>query len=116
MPILYRPGTGPTDSKSETPSRPAETPPPIRSSRPVPVTRTSMIWASVWACAVMAIGFIVFMLQNTAGVQISFLGLHGELPLAVALLIAMVAGILFTLVLGTARITQVRRLARRRRR
>ncbi|MBX6768961.1 MAG: DUF1049 domain-containing protein [Actinomadura rubrobrunea] len=64
----------------------------------------------------MAIAFIVFILQNTAEVEISFFGLHGELPLAVALLIAMVAGILFTLVLGTARITQVRRLTRRRRR
>jgi uncharacterized integral membrane protein len=31
-------------------------------------------------------------------------------------LIAMVAGIVVTLVVGTARITQVRRLARRRRR
>jgi uncharacterized integral membrane protein len=72
-----------------------------------------MVWAGVWAAAITALVFIVFMLQNTAGVQISFFGLHGELPLAVALLIA---GILLTLVLGSARITQVRRLARRRRR
>jgi uncharacterized integral membrane protein len=75
-----------------------------------------MVWAGVWAAAIMALTFIVFMLQNTDGVQISFFGLHGELPLAVALLIAMVTGILLTLVLGSARITQVRRLARRRRR
>jgi uncharacterized integral membrane protein len=75
-----------------------------------------VVWAGVWAAAIMALAFIVFMLQNTAGVQISFFGLHGELPLAIALLIALVAGILLTLVLGTARITQVRRLARRRHR
>ncbi|GAB2825819.1 hypothetical protein GCM10027176_32760 [Actinoallomurus bryophytorum] len=63
----------------------------------------------------MAILFIVFLLQNTTGAKISFLGLHGTLPLAVALLIALVAGILLTLVVGTARITQLRLLARRRR-
>jgi uncharacterized integral membrane protein len=49
-------------------------------------------------------------------VQVSFLGMHGALPLAIGLLIAMVAGIVVTLVVGTARITQVRRLARRNRR
>jgi uncharacterized integral membrane protein len=36
--------------------------------------------------------------------------------LAIGLLIAMVAGVVVTLVVGTARITQVRRLARRHRR
>jgi uncharacterized integral membrane protein len=72
-------------------------------------------WASVWTATVVLIAFIVFILQNTRGVQVSFLWLHGTLPLAVGLLIAMVAGIMLTLVLGTARITQLRRLARRRR-
>jgi uncharacterized integral membrane protein len=43
-------------------------------------------------------------------------GFLRALSLAVGLLIAMVAGVLVTLVLGTAHITQVRRLARRRRR
>jgi uncharacterized integral membrane protein len=50
--------------------------------------------------------FIVFMLHNTRSVQVS---MHGPL------LIAMVVGIVVTLVGGTVRITQVRRLARRRR-
>ncbi|WP_160150741.1 lipopolysaccharide assembly protein LapA domain-containing protein [Nonomuraea solani] len=85
-------------------------------SRPVPVTRTSVAWAGVWAAALVSVAFIVFMLQNTTVTQVSFLGLHGTLPLAVAMLIAMISGILLTLVLGTARITQLRRLASRRRR
>jgi uncharacterized integral membrane protein len=42
------------------------------------------------------------------------LGVHGAFSLAVGLLIAMVAGVVVALVLGTVRITQVRRLARRR--
>ncbi|MDF5754618.1 lipopolysaccharide assembly protein LapA domain-containing protein [Spongiactinospora sp. TRM90649] len=82
----------------------------------MPVTRTSVAWAGVWGAALMSIAFIVFMLQNTTVTQVSFLGLRGTLPLAVAMLIAMVSGVLLTLVLGTARITQLRRLARPRRR
>jgi uncharacterized integral membrane protein len=65
--------------------------------------------------AIVLVAFIVFTLQNTRGVRVSFLWLQGTLPLAVGLLIATVAGIVVTLVLGTARITQLRRLARRRR-
>jgi uncharacterized integral membrane protein len=84
--------------------------------RAVPGTRTSVAWMGVWVSAIVLIAFIVFILQNTRSVQVSFLGMHGALPLAVGLLIAMVAGIVVTLVVGTARITQVRRLARRHRR
>jgi uncharacterized integral membrane protein len=91
------------------PARPAQV------SRAVPATRTSVAWAGVWAAAIVLIAFIVFILQNTRSVRVSFLGMHGALPLAVGLLIAMVAGVVVTLVVGTARITQVRRLARRRR-
>ncbi|GLW66242.1 hypothetical protein Arub01_44860 [Actinomadura rubrobrunea] len=69
----------------------------------------------MWAAAVAAIAFIVFLLSNTATVRVSFLSLHGTLPLAVALLIAMVAGIVITLIVGTTRITQLRRQARRAR-
>jgi uncharacterized integral membrane protein len=94
---------------------------------------TSVAWVGVWAAAIVLIAVIafilqnprsvfilqnprsVFILQNPRSVQVSFLGMHGALPLAVGLLIAMVAGVVVTLVLGTARITQVRRLARRRR-
>ncbi|MEU7746777.1 lipopolysaccharide assembly protein LapA domain-containing protein [Nonomuraea sp. NPDC049158] len=96
--------------------RPAGTGSSAENSRPVPVTRTSVAWAGVWVATLVSVAFIVFMLQNTTATQVSFLGLHGTLPLAVAMLIAMLSGILLTLVLGTARITQLRRLASRRRR
>jgi putative membrane protein len=88
---------------------------PESAPRAVSATRTSTVWASVWAVAIILIVVIVFILQNTRSVQVSFLGMHGALPLAVGLLIAMVTGAVITLVLGTARITQLRRLARRRR-
>jgi uncharacterized integral membrane protein len=69
----------------------------------------------MWAAALVFILLIVFVMQNTGSVQVSFFGLHGTLPLAMALLIAMVGGILLTLVFGTARIAQLRRLVRRSR-
>lgn len=94
--------------------RPADPGSSAENARPVPVTRTSVAWAGVWAAALVSVAFIVFMLQNTTATQVSFLGLHGTLPLAVAMLIAMISGILLTLVLGTARMTQLRRLASRR--
>src|SRR5947209_2919448 len=76
------------------PVRPAQAP------RAVPATRTSVAWAGVWVSAIVLIAVIVFILQNTRSVQVSFFGMHGALPLAVGLLIAMVAGVVVTLVLG----------------
>jgi uncharacterized integral membrane protein len=75
------------------------------------------VWAGIWTTAVVFTftALIVFMAQNTGGVEISFFALHGTLPLAMALLIAMIGGILVTLVFGTARITLLRRLVHRRR-
>jgi uncharacterized integral membrane protein len=49
------------------------------------------------------------MLQNTRSVEITFLGMHGTLPLALALLIAGVGAAIIAMVVGTARITQLRR-------
>ena len=90
------------------------TPPPAAPARrPIPRTRVGTAWVGLCVLAVLAIAFIVFMLQNTGRVQVTFLNLHASLPLAVALLIAAVAGALLVLCIGTIRITQLRRMARR---
>ena len=72
-------------------------------------TRLSTAWVSIWTATVVFIALIVFMLQNTRRVEVSFLGLHGTLPLALALLITATGAVLLTLIFGTARITQLRR-------
>jgi len=75
-----------------------------------------MAWANIWFATVVSIVLIVFSMQNARSVEVSFPGMDGTLPLAIALVIATVGGILLTLVVGTARITQLRhRLARARR-
>ena len=119
MQLSHRPTDRPADQETapDTAAPPVDSPPatPAHETPAVPITRTSVAWIGVWTATILLVAFIVFILQNTRGVQVSFLWLHGTLPLAVGLLMAMVAGIVVTLVLGTARITQLRRLARRRR-
>ena len=58
---------------------------------------------------------VIFIIQNAHTVQISFLGARVRLSLAVALLLAAIAGALLMAALGTARITQLRRVMRRER-
>jgi uncharacterized integral membrane protein len=78
-------------------------------------TRTSSAWFGICAAALLSIVLIVFMLQNTRSVEVNFLGMDGSLPLALALLIAAVGAAILTMVVGAARITQLRLLARRQR-
>ena len=80
-----------------------------------PRTRLSAAWAGICAAALALVALIVFMLQNTRSVEVTYLWMHGTIPLALALLIAAVGAAILTMVFGAGRITQLRRLARRRR-
>jgi uncharacterized integral membrane protein len=73
--------------------------------------RTSLIAGFVGLIVVM-----IFIIQNAHAVNISFLGAHLRLSLAVALILAVVSGALIMAAAGTARITQLRRIMRRDRR
>jgi putative membrane protein len=55
---------------------------------------------------------MIFIIQNARAVNISFLGAHLRLSLAVALFLAAIAGALVMAAAGTARITQLRRVIR----
>ena len=80
----------------------------------VPVTRTGTIWVTVCAAALLTVALIIFLVQNTHTVEVHFLGLSGSTSLALMLLIAAVAGVLITLVIGSVRILQLRRTLRKR--
>jgi len=67
------------------------------------------------AAAFLAVLLIIFLVQNTRSTEISFLWMTTSTPLAVALLIAAVGSVLLTVILGTARITQLRRRIRKQR-
>lgn len=81
----------------------------------VPSTRTGTVWVALGAAALIAIVLIIFLAQNTRSTEITFLWMSTSTSLAVALLIAAVGSVLLTLILGTARIGQLRRLVRRNR-
>jgi uncharacterized integral membrane protein len=71
--------------------------------------------ALIAGTAVLAV-VLIFIIQNAHTVSINFLGAHLHLSLAVALLLAAIAGALLMAAAGTARITQLRRVMRRDRR
>ena len=102
-------------SVSATPEPDEVIAPQAKTGRPVPRTRLGAAWLGVCAAALTAAALIVFMLQNTRPVEVSFLWLQGTLPLGLALLIAGVGSVIVAIVFGIARMTQLRNLARRRR-
>ena len=81
-----------------------------------PRTRAGTTWVLACIAALVLVALIVFLAQNSGATEISFFSLHGRFPLAVALLAAAVAGCLLTLIVGSTRILQLRRVVRRRRR
>jgi lipopolysaccharide assembly protein A len=79
-------------------------------------TRISGARTGLIAGIVVLIMVLIFIIQNAHAVDISFLGAHLRLSLAVALFFAAIAGALLMAAAGTARITQLRRIIRRDRR
>jgi lipopolysaccharide assembly protein A len=73
-----------------------------------------MAWNSLIAGVVVLILLLVFILENTERVKVSYFGAGGHLPLGVALLLAAIGGALLVAIVGTARIVQLRRHVRRR--
>jgi uncharacterized integral membrane protein len=78
-------------------------------------TRTSRTWTAAILFALVLILLLVFILQNGQRVKVSFLGLDGHMPLAVAMLFAAIAGALLVAIPGMGRMFQLRRVARRHR-
>jgi uncharacterized integral membrane protein len=79
-------------------------------------TRLSGAWTALVVGIVALVVILIFILQNLQSVEVYFLVLHGHLPLAVALLFAMVLGAVVVLAFGAGRILQLRLVARRARR
>ena len=79
-------------------------------------TRLSAVWTAIVVAVVALAAILVFILQNPQSVQLSFLVFHGRLPLAIALLFAMLLGAVVVLAFGVARIIQLRGVARQARR
>lgn len=79
-------------------------------------TRLSGAWTAIVIGLVALVVILVFILQNQQSVQVSFLMFSGHLPLAVALLFALILGAVIVFAFGAARILQLRMVAGRARR
>src|ERR1700682_5927861 len=95
--------------------------PPEKQPEPEPYpgeehTRLSGAWTALVIGIIALVLILIFILQNLQSVEISFLLFHGHLPLAVALLFAVILGAVIVLAFGGARINQLRGVARRARR
>lgn len=107
---------------SHTPASPSQPPPnpaPAPKSAATPkepaigFTRAGALWSALIAGFLILILLLIFITQNTAPTDFRFLGWHWSLPLGVAILLAAVVGGLITVAVGTARILQLRRAAKK---
>jgi uncharacterized integral membrane protein len=76
-------------------------------------TRIGGAWVAVAVATVLGVALIDFIVQNTRSVRVEFFSASGQMPVAVALLGAALAGALLVLAVGVARTTQLRLAARR---
>ena len=79
-------------------------------------TRLSGAWTAIVVGLVALVIILVFILQNGQKVEVTFLVFKGQLPLAVALLFALILGAVIVFAFGAARILQLRMVAGRARR
>jgi len=115
------PGTGlegampPSLPPDASPPQPATAPPPVAPSQPVEhvtPTRISASWTAVVVAVVLLVLLVIFIAGNTQRATVNFLGFHGHAPTAVMLLIAVIAGAVIVIIVGAARILQLRSVAR----
>jgi lipopolysaccharide assembly protein A len=99
---------------SDQPRPPAPSGEPSAAAPKVTKTRAAGAYKSLLGGAIVLALLLIFILENTRDVKVSYLGASGHLPLGVALLLAAVGGALLLGLVGTVRILQLRRRIRRR--
>lgn len=111
MPIRHDTSPSPTDDQVRLAQPPDLPVPPRRQPLQVARTRAGAVWVGLCVGALVLVALVVFMLQNTAPVDVAFLGMHGSAPLALMLLIAGLGVAIVALAVGSLRIGQYRRRA-----
>ncbi|WP_068179954.1 lipopolysaccharide assembly protein LapA domain-containing protein [Mycobacterium sp. UM_CSW] len=76
-------------------------------------TRAGALWSFLIVGFLILVLLLIFIAQNTDSVRFTFLTWHWSLPLGVAFLLGAVVGGLITVAVGTARILQLRRVAKK---
>jgi uncharacterized integral membrane protein len=87
-------------------------------SAPIPVagqvthTRISASWTALVVAVFVLVVLVIFIAENTQRSTVNFVGFHGHAPTAVVLLIAAIAGASIVIIVGLARIIQLRKVAK----
>ena len=101
-----------TPREEPAPEEPKDTDEPLPGERR---TRLSGAWTAIVIGLLALVVILVFILQNQQSVEVAFLMFHGHLPLAVAMLFALILGAVVVFAFGAARIFQLRMVAGRAR-
>ena len=105
----------PVASSKGTPPDPTATPGEylVSPQSAVKFTRAAALWSALIVGFVILILLLVFIMQNTDDTTIHLFAWEWNLPVGVAILLAAVCGGLLTVAVGTARIIQLRRAAKK---
>ncbi len=77
------------------------------------LTRAGALWTALAGGFLVLVLLLVFIMQNTDTTTIHMFGWAWQLPVGVALLLGAIAGGLLTFLIGTVRILQLRRAAKK---
>ena len=77
------------------------------------LTRAGALWTALAGGFLVLVLLLVFIMQNTDTTTIHLFGWAWQLPVGVALLLGAIAGGLLTFLVGTVRILQLRRAAKK---
>jgi uncharacterized integral membrane protein len=112
---MPKPPTGDLDRPISSPPAPvpANSVTAAKSVAEVKFTRTAALWSSLIFGLLVLTVLLIFIAQNTESASFAFLGWRWQLPLGVAILTAAVGGALITVLVGAARMIQLRRAAKK---
>ena len=111
---------GSSTGQEHPPETPSSVQPPAQQAvkpaqQAVKKSRISPLWVALTLFAVVLLLLLVFILENSQSVDISYFGAHGHLPLGVTVLLAAVLGILLVIIAWFGRGVRVRAAAHRHR-
>jgi uncharacterized integral membrane protein len=101
----------PSESLDESPA--VKTRPVVPANEASKFTRAGALWSALALGFLVLILLLVFIMQNGDPTRVQLFGWAWSLPTGIALLLAAIAGGLVTFLVGTARILQLRRAAKK---
>jgi uncharacterized integral membrane protein len=110
-PLPGEPTPPPLADLPEVPTEAPPPPPPPQDA--VKFTRAAALWSLLVLGFLILILLLVFIMQNTDSTTVNFFAWQASLPVGVAVLLSAVGGGLLTVAVGTARMIQLRRAAKK---